>query len=366
MKKYTYNEITSMQYIFLNSGIQVSVFFLAMPRKLAEKAGTDGWIALIIGWAITVAASLIVILVMKKHPEGTLFDLIERYLGKWAGRVVVIFFALYLFYYAYTGLIEAVLLTKAWLLPQTSASTVMLLLLIPTYVIARNGLRVLGRYAELVFIISMWIPLVYLFPLKDAHWLNLVPLLKEGWKPVFSAVPTTFFSYIGFATTFILYPFLKNKQKASSAIMISNTLTMLGYLFITVICFVYYSPNEIQKYNEPMVNILEAIEFNFVERMEVLFIAFFLLIFSLAWIPAIYMGVFCTNWLLGKQDHRNHLRVLWFFTAISSFFFLPTFNQSDRMNDLLNQVGIAVEYVFPSCLLVYLWLHDRFQWGKRL
>ena len=166
MKKYAFNEITSMQYIFLNSGIQVSVFFLSMPRKLAEKAGTDGWIALMIGWAITVAASLIVIQVMKKHPEGTLFDLLTKYLGNWTGKVAAILFSLYLLYYAYTGLIQAVLITKSWLLPLTSASIVMALLLIPTYVIARNGLRILGRYAELVFMISFWIPFVYLLLLK--------------------------------------------------------------------------------------------------------------------------------------------------------------------------------------------------------
>ncbi|KQX48208.1 MULTISPECIES: GerAB/ArcD/ProY family transporter [unclassified Paenibacillus] len=366
MNRFAGNEITTMQYICLNSGIQMSVFFLAMPRILAEKAGTDGWIALIIGWIITVAASLIVIQVMKKHPDGTLFDLLTRYLGKWTARLAASLFALYLFYYAYTGIAQAVLITKAWLLPQTSASIVMLLLLIPTYVITRNGLRILARYAELVVIISCWIPVVYLLPLKDAHWLNLLPLLKEGWKPVFSAVPTTFFSYIGFATTFILYPFLKNKQKASSIIMISDTLTMFGYMFLTLICFVYYSPDEIQKYNEPMVNILESIEFKFIERMEILFIAFFLLIFSLAWIPTMYLGVYTTSWLLGKQDHRNHFRILWLFLAVGTFFFMPSFNQSDRMNELLRKIGFGIEYVFPGCLLIYLWTHNRFKWRKNI
>ncbi|MFD0693768.1 endospore germination permease [Paenibacillus sp. GCM10027628] len=366
MKKYAYNEITSMQYIFLNSGIQVSVFFLAIPRKLAENASTDGWIALIIGWAITVIASLSVIQVMKKYPEGTLLDLLTHYLGKWTGRVAAVFFSLYFFFYAYTGLVEAVLITKAWLLPQTRPSIVTLLLLIPTYVITRNGIRILGRYAELVFYLSCWIPVIYLFLLKDAHWLNMFPILKEGWKPIFSAVPTTFFSYIGFATTFILYPFLQNKGQASSAIIISNSLTMLGYLFITLICFVYYSPDEIQKYNEPVVNILESIEFRFIERMEVLFIASFLLTFSLAWIPAIYFSVFCTSWLLGKQDHLGHFRLLWLFIAAGAFVFMPTFNQSDFMNELLSRIGFGLEYVFPCCLLIYLWMHDHFQWRKHL
>ena len=47
MKKYAYNDITLLQYIFLINGMQVATGILSLPRVLAEKAGTDGWIAIL-------------------------------------------------------------------------------------------------------------------------------------------------------------------------------------------------------------------------------------------------------------------------------------------------------------------------------
>lgn len=359
MKKYGFNEITLMQFVFLNFGMQVSVGLLALPQILAEKAGTDGWIAIIAGAIISITAGLVIVQVMKKHPDGTLPDLLTRYGGKWAGKVGAVLLAFYIIYYGYTGLVRTVLYIKVWLLPQTPVYITLLLLLLPTYVIARSGLRVLGRYAELVFFISCWIPLIYLIPLRDAHWLHLAPLLKEGWKPVFSAINDVILSYTGLGAVFIYYPFLRNKRMASVGIVMSNMLSMLVFLFVTLVCFVYFSPDEIKEFNEPVVNVLKTIEFKFIERVEVLFIAFYLFIFSLAWTPAIYLCVFCTNWLIGKQDHRLHLRLLWLLLAVGSYFFLPTFNQNDMMERYLKKMAVGFEMIVPVCLLVYIWVYER-------
>jgi spore germination protein (amino acid permease) len=366
VKKYAFNEITLMQFVFLNFGLQVSVGLLALPRALAERADTDGWLVIIVGWIISVMVGLVIVQVMKKYPDGTLPDLLTRYFGKWIGKAGAILFAVFIFYYGYTGLVRTVLYTKVWLLPQTPLYIIMLLLLIPTYVIARNGLRILGRYAELVVFISLWIPLIYLIPLKDAHWLHLAPVLKAGWQPVLSAVQYILLSYSGLVAIFIFYPFLRNKRMAAAGIVISNTLSMLVFLFVTLVCFVYFSPDEIREYNEPVVNVLKTIEFKFIERVEVLFIAFFLFIFSLGWIPAMYMCVFCTSWLFGKQDHRSHLRLLWLLLAVGSFFFMPTFNQSDLMEKYLTIITVGIEGVFPVCLLIYMWIYDRFQRRKHV
>ncbi|MDQ8737051.1 GerAB/ArcD/ProY family transporter [Paenibacillus sp. LHD-38] len=63
------------------------------------------------------------------------------------------------------------------------------------------------RTAELVAVISCWLPFVYLFTLKYTHWLNLLPLFKEGLLPVLSAVKATMYPSLGLAATFILYPY---------------------------------------------------------------------------------------------------------------------------------------------------------------
>ncbi|MBW7454044.1 endospore germination permease [Paenibacillus sepulcri] len=361
MKSYSDNQISLLQFILIISGIQVSVPILSLPRRLAETAGTDGWISLIIGWALSEVASIAIILVMKNHPDDTLPDLILHYIGTWAGKAIALVLALYFCLLTLDGLARTVLITKSWLLPNTHVYTIMILLLVPAYTIARHGPRILGRYAQIVVLMSLWIPLMYLVTLKNAHWLHLLPILKEGWRPVFSAVQATIYPFLGMAAAFILYPFLRRKEKAVAGILISNTLTLLTYLFVTVICFIHFSPDEITEYNEPVISVLQAIEFTFIERIEVPFIAFYLFIFSLVWIPAMYLTTFCSSWLFGLQDNRSHLRSLCLIIAVGAYFFSPTFKQSNRLEAVLFNAGLGIEYLFPVCLLVYLWIHNRFQ-----
>lgn len=354
MNRYAATPISLMQFIFIISGIQVSVAVLSLPRKLAEFAGTDGWIALILGWAINITASFLIIQVMKKHPEGTLLDLVTRYTGRWAGRMAAVVFALYFLCLGFDGLSRSILLIKVWLLPNTAAYVIMILLLIPTYSIARYHPSVLGRYAELVVFLSIWIPFVYLLTLKNAHWLHLMPLLKKGWGPVFSAIPATIYPSLGMVSAFFLYPNLRKKETAFTGMLIANTLTTLLYLFITIMCFLFFSPDEINTYNDPVISVLKSIEFKFIERIEILFISFYLFIFSLVWVPAMYLTTFCTSWLLGKQDNRMHLRLVCLVLIMVYYFHNLTFNQSDRLEQILAYVGFGMEYMLPACLLLYL------------
>ncbi|MDF2725864.1 MAG: spore gernimation protein [Paenibacillus sp.] len=364
MKTVQFNEITLMQFICLSFGLQISVGLLALPQALAEKSGTDGWISILIGWLISTAAGLIIVQVMKNHPEGTLFDLLTRYFGRWVGKAAAAAFAFYIFFYGYTSLVRTVLYMKIWLLPQTPAFVTVMLLLLPIYAIARSGVRILGRYAELIIFISFWIPFVYLYTLKGGHWLHLAPVLKQGWQPVISGTSTVVLSYSGLGALFVLYPFLRNKRLASAGIVISNTISMLIFILVTIACFVYFSPDEIKEYNEPVVNVLKTIEFKFIERVEILFIAFYLFTFSLCWIPALFMCVLCTSWLMGKPDHRAHLRLLLPIIAVGSFMFLPTFNQNDRMEHYLSIMAISLELVLPIGLLIYLWGYKHVQRRK--
>ena len=204
MKKYAYNEITTMQYIFLIFTTEVGIGVLTLPANLVKHVGTDSWVSVILGWALVSAVSLVIIQVMKRYPEGTLPDLLTHYGGKWAGRAGAIVTALYFAYYVYVAFVRIILYVKVWLLPQTPDIVIVILLAVPTWLIARNGLRVQGRYAELVVFVLCWMPFVYMYVLKEAHPLHLLPLFKEGWKQHLAAVHESIFNYIGYEMAFIL------------------------------------------------------------------------------------------------------------------------------------------------------------------
>jgi spore germination protein (amino acid permease) len=358
--------ITRLQFIFMLSGIQISVAVLSLPRKLAESAGTDGLLALPLGYILSVLASCIIVAVMRHSKEATLFAAISSMGGKWAGKTFAGIMALYFLMLMYDGIVRAILIMKTWLLPSTSSFVIMLLLLVPAYKVASGGIRLVGRYAELVFYMSCWLPFVYLFTLKYSHWLNLLPFFKTGFIPVLGAVKNTIYPSLGMVAVFILYPSLIKKETAYANVLLSNGITFSVYIFLTIICFVYYSPHGIQVFNDPVISILKTIEFRSIERIEIPFISFYLFLFSLVWIPCMYFVSVCICEIAGTADIKVPLRVLVISLAIGTYFFLPTFNQSNALQGWLVRCSIVIEYALPFILLCCLLLYNKRRRGLNL
>nr|WP_066399275.1 endospore germination permease [Cytobacillus eiseniae] len=350
-----------MQYIFLIHGVQMGVGVLTLPRELAENSGTDGWIAIIICWFLSIAASLVIIQIMKKYPNGTILDLLSHYFGKWIGKASHVIFALYFALLANVIFIREALFIQAWILPRTEIYIFILLLSIPSYLIVRKDISILGRYSELIFFMTLWIIIIYFIPLKHANWLHLLPLVKEGWEPILNTVKTSIFSFIGFEIAFFLYPFLQRKEKASMGIVIANTISLLAFLMITIGAFVFYSPDEITQYKEPTINILKVVEFQFIERLEIVFLSIYLFVISTTVLPLMFMTVFCTSQLAGKQDHKRHL--FWFLLVECMFvvLFPPTYERNTILQQYIQQIGLILAFGLPLCLWGYVWLHGLFK-----
>ena len=357
------NKITLMQYILLIHGVQMGVGILTLPRELAEKAGTDGWIPIVISWFLSTTASLIIIQIMKKYPTGTILDLLTHYFGKWIGKLGTILFAMYFAILAQVIFIREALFIQAWILPRTEVYVLILLLTIPSYLIVRKNIGILGRYSEIVFFMSLWSILIYFFPFKYAQWLHLLPVVKEGWLPILTTVKTAIFSFIGFEIAFFLYPFLQKKEKASIGIVIANTISLLAFLLITIGTFVFFSPDSITTYNEPAIEMLKVLEFSFIERLEIVFFSFYIFVISTTVLPFMFMTVYCTSQLVGKQDHHSHL--VWYLIIgfLIVVLFPPTFDRNVHLQQIMDQAGLIVAFAFPLCLWGYLWLHGLFKRG---
>ncbi|WNQ12555.1 endospore germination permease [Paenibacillus aurantius] len=353
MKKYALNEITLMQYIFLIQGAQVGTGMLSLPRVLAEKSGTDGWIVILFGGIINFASGWIILLTLRKYPDFTLPDLFKYLFGKWLGKLFLLPLIAYFASYGWVIIANSMLFIKAWFLPKTPEYWIVLLFAIPGYLIVRHGLRVLARYAELVFYMMLLTPLIFLLTLEYGHWIHLLPLFKEGWEPIITGVKKTVFAFAGNEILFFVYPFLKKKQYAVHGLLIANTLTILLYLYVTVICFVFYTPDGITSLNQPVLSLLKTIEFRFLERVDMIFLAIYLFVVSRAWSAYIYCTVFSTCHLLRKQDHSSHT-FIYFIVAIGCAYVVkPTWNQADQWVTLLSNAGMVVLYVLPVLLLVY-------------
>lgn len=354
-------KVTLMQYIFLIHGTQVGIGLMALPRKLAEKGGTDGWMAIPIGWGLSTLVSLGILQVMKRHPNQTIVDVLPRYFGKWLAKIGIVLISLYMAFYAYTILDRAVLYIKEWILQQTPTFQIFFLFLIPTFLIVRKGFQVIGRYTVLIFFLSSWLLFLLLVPLKDAHGVFLLPFFKEGVSPILQSVPATIFPFMGFEISFFLYPFLTKKKWAPAGIVIANTLSMLIYLYITLLCFVFFSPNGITQYYDPTLVLLQVIQLPFLERFDIVVLAVYLFIVSTTWLPLLWCSVFSVNSLYhGHQYYKPVMGLLVIFLAVT-FFVNPSYNDNDKLIQLLTKAGLIFAYAFPVFLWLYTSVFNRIQ-----
>ncbi|WP_289138393.1 GerAB/ArcD/ProY family transporter [uncultured Brevibacillus sp.] len=102
---------------------------------------------------------------------------------------------------AVTG--NTVAIVNVWILTQTPGYIVVLLLAVPIYFVVRGGLRIIGRYAELIFYLTLWMPIILMASFKDTHWIHLLPFFKEGLKPIIMATKSTVLSFLGFELAFL-------------------------------------------------------------------------------------------------------------------------------------------------------------------
>ncbi|QAY67966.1 GerAB/ArcD/ProY family transporter [Paenibacillus protaetiae] len=359
--------VSTLQLVLLTTGFQVSVTFLELPRDLAKGAGTDGWMSIVLACLISTCISIAVIKVMQHSPDGTILDLLNRSMGKFAAKTAAFLFMCYYLMLSVFGIVLAGLITKLWLLPSMYIYIFALLVLLPAFQIAQHGVQVISRYAELVAIMSVWIPFVYALTLKRAHWLYLLPLLSEGIYPVLETTREMVPPLLGIVLPFFLYPHLKNKERAVAGVVAANALSCFIYLFITIACFVYFSPEEmITAVDNPSISVLKTVEFKFIERVEVPFIAFYLLVFSLSWIPSLYLMSYCSSWLFGKGTPRGHLAVMCAAIIIGLYIYRPTMLMTERTLPKLNLFGFVMEFVLPVILLVFLAVRKRLQGGNAL
>ncbi|WP_374016018.1 endospore germination permease [Paenibacillus thiaminolyticus] len=344
--------ITFMQFALLVHGIQVATSILSLPRQLAEIASTDGWMSLILAWLINLLFSVLIVIVMRQYPEDTLPELLERLFGGVISKLVLALVAMHFAFFSWAIFVAAMLYIKAWFLAMTPVPYILLLFVIPVYMTARKHITHIARYSEIMFYLTIWMAPVLMIPLREGYFIHLLPLLKEGWGPVFQAMPATTTAYLGFEIVYFVYPFLARKDLAIQGVLLGNTLTMLIYVFSTIVCFSIFSPDEITEYNQPILNLLKVIEFRFLERFDIIFLAIYLFVVSTSLVPYLYGASVSGAKLFGTKNHSSYVLVICIGTLLATTWIKPSWLESLRYNQWAGYSGMFISYLLP--LLLYL------------
>jgi spore germination protein len=302
------DRITTIQVALLMYTTLVGVGYLSMPRLLAETAGRDGWISLILGGLLVMLAMVLLAWLGQKHPGQTIIQYSQAILGRPLGQAVNILLLLnfVLMAGASSRLFGEVL--KVYLLEHTPLEVILISFFLTGAYLSGHGLNPLARLSEAMFPLLL-IPIFLILGLAqmEIDYSEVLPLLAEGVLPVLTGVSHSFQVYAGFIILAFLAAFMQQPKKALKASAIGIAGVIITYIMIFVVTLGSLGVTTLNWSLYPVVDLARRVEVPgaFVEKLEAPLLALWVLTAFTTMAPSLYFGTLSLAQILGLKEHRG-------------------------------------------------------------
>lgn len=216
----------------------VALKFSVLPALTCDYAGNNGYIVVLFGLIIDFLSTLVIVIIIRKIPEISFFDLLKNTLSK---TVAIAVYSLLFIYFLIKLLIAMLELHDYYIVtlfenlnPIFFVTTLMLLLLY----MFNTSFRTIGRMIEILFWpLTIGIVFTLLYPIGEVELVNLFPLFPDGAYPIFNGLYKTSFAYGDFMILFVMMGSIKYSKKGNKKILLYFA-TMLNFIFNFYIIFV--------------------------------------------------------------------------------------------------------------------------------
>lgn len=255
----------------------------AVLLPVAVGAGRDAWIAVILGMVGGLVIVLVSLLLFHYYPNELPSTYVQKILGKWLGKTVIIIYSLFYLFMSSTNLRNlGEMLTDVGYY-RTPLWVLNLLMIFVVMYSLRNGIEVISRTGEifLMFYGSILILLYIIFVFSNIIDLkNLLPILEDGWKPVIKTAVTQT-AYIPFGGAVVLvgvYPYVKNPKKVKTVALLGMIISGISLTLITIFNITVLGEELLQRTIFPLLSTIQSIQIqDFIVRLDVFFLLILIL-----------------------------------------------------------------------------------------
>ncbi|MGM7701775.1 GerAB/ArcD/ProY family transporter [Pseudalkalibacillus sp. Hm43] len=218
--------ISSRQFVLLVLLFTVGSSIIIIPSSLVITASQDGWISAIVASIIGLGLAYLYSSFPKRYPGMNLPSIAELVLGKFLGRIIIVFYFFFCFTLAALVLRNFGDFMKTKIMLETPLEAIHIMFLIPVIYAVKLGLETYSRVAEITFpfVVLMFIILVGLTS-PQINLTNIQPIAGEGLKTIFggslSMVGVPFLELV-ILTTF--YTSINHPEKTRKSFLLGVTL----------------------------------------------------------------------------------------------------------------------------------------------
>ncbi|MCY6482901.1 endospore germination permease [Clostridium aestuarii] len=164
-----------------------SIFVMGLEAK------KDAWLAFILAILITLPMVLIYTRLHTLFPGKDLFDILEICFGKFVGKLMILLYTWFVFYFVSDILVTYSFFINVVNLHYTPTIILNIFLAILCAFGVKKGLTVLGRWSESFVIVPIITLLtIVLLSIPNMKINNILPILQDGIKPILKGTFSTF------------------------------------------------------------------------------------------------------------------------------------------------------------------------------
>lgn len=323
----------------------------------------DVWIANV---AATVAILLLVQLlayIQRRFPDQNYSEIIENIFGKWIGKWVLCVYLLGITGLGVLSLRSIALFYTTAILPNTSSSSIMAIVVLVTTYAAYLGLNTISRAALIIlpfFAIAMLVICVFIFDDVESN-----PFLPQFQHPlplvVYSSMISFGFPFGKSHTIVFLFSEITNQKKLAKSCTIAVITSCLYLLMSTYLALGCLGENLFKSAAFPFFSAIQLVKFGeYIERIEIMIIG----IWTILTLFEIIIAQYCFVKIVGRVFGAKDLSSLYF--PVGAFFFAISMRSFDNPAKLLSYdikilpfAIIVPSIIIPLILVCTIWIRKQ-------
>ncbi|WP_035446111.1 GerAB/ArcD/ProY family transporter [Bacillus sp. UNC41MFS5] len=346
-------------FIIYNS--QVGVGILGFQRTIAAKAGYDAWIGVLLAGCLVQLFIWMMYKLLEKA-DGDIVDVHSKVFGNILGNFFSFIIMIYYWLASVSVLLGFIEIIQVWMFPTLPSWILCSLILVVVYYCVSGGFRVIVGVSFLSFIFpQITLIVLYIFPLKAAHFSNLLPIMNHSFLDMLDAVKSSMYTLAGTETLLMFYPFIRDPKSSKKFAHLAVLFTTLLYTLSAIVSFTYYSERQLKEIIWPELTLIKIIRLSFLERFEYLYISMYLIIVS----ALITLLLWCTTRGLKrifKKKQKNFLIILSLLSVVISQ--LINEQWKETLGKYVTQLNLWIFYGYiPILLIIFTILRRRKQNG---
>jgi len=327
----------------------------ALPRRVAEHAGQDGWISVIMAVVYIIIVAAMMTWVTKRFAGHSFYQMAGKILGRPLGVVFALLLCLRLVFMAAFNLRIFAEITRQAMLPTTPFAVVFTAMLMIAAYGAAKGIESRARTAEVLVLVAL-LPLIFVFGLsgREIDFSNLTPVMAANWQDITSGSFSAFFAFSGIEILMIVGPFLarpKNLGKSSTQIIVTIGLLMV---VVTAMTIARFGPANVVHQMWPVLKLMDTTNMpgSIIDRQGALIMTFWIISAYATINAALFFSSLLLKDVVKKGQHSLYILVLMPIIAIAAHWPSNLAQVYEYFNKANMTLGVATMAVVPLILFV--------------